>query len=505
MRRVLLVVCALAASAAASAGLVGCGSSEGGAAQALPEAGAGPDSSVAVDSGGPERDAGGGIVVVDGDAPVSNHSFDTARRVPVNPTAALDGKLADAKTKDYYSFKAKKGERLLIETVAQALSSTGNGFEPSIIDTVVTVYDPSRKPIAQSDDEHPNDSSDSSLMFVALADGLYYYTVEDCNSAYGSHCASPDGIRSFEYRTYVLDVDRTTRPETFAGSGQDGTPAKARDVTYATYPSGGPGSYNFSIIDGQFSNAGETHVFRFIPPTDVKAGADLRVHADFYVQPTGTNNGNGSTSNVTSWVTDESGAVIAKADEANYGDSRNPTNGPLALSVPVTLGKTYWLYVQSDAVVAGPADYYFLVHWLAASWLRGTLEREGATAKGANDSLESAETLPKFSWAPAGAYGVDGDLVAGDEDWFAVDALAGATKATFGCDGARVGSGLLGLSAELFDANHKSLGAFGPEPLTSDVGVTAAVSQGHHFLKVSAAGQAASVNGTFYSCWVSFR
>lgn len=502
MRRVHLVVLAVAAFAVANAGIFGCGSSGDGAAPMLPEAGARPDGSVVADAGGAERDAGG---AVDGDARVPNHSFDTAVAVPVNPTAPFDGELADAKTKDYYSFAAKKGERLLIEAVAQALSSTSNGFEPSIVDTVVTVYDPKRKQIAQSDDGHPRDSSDSSVMFVVPTDGTYYFTVGDCNSAYGSGCASPEQIRSLEYQTYVLDTDRAAWPEAFAGSGQDGTPAKARDVAYVASQSGGPGTYNFSIVDGQFSRAGEMHVFRFTPPADAIAGADRRIRAEFYLQSIGADNGNGSTANVTSWVTDDTGAVIAKADQANYGDTRNRTNGPLGLSLPVTLGKSYWLCVQSDAVVAGPADYYFLIHWLGADWLN-TLEREGATAKGANDSPESAETLStNFSWTAAGAYGVDGDLVAGDVDWFRVDALRGATKATIGCSGARAGSGLLGISAEFFDANQKSLGAFGPEQVTADLLAAVPVSQGQYFLKVSAAGQAASVNGTFYACWVLYR
>lgn len=494
--------------------LGGCGSSSDdgtGPGSGGSDAGAGADSggggaagqAGAGGAGGAAGQAGAGGVGGAGGSS-GGSPFDSASSIDVNPAAPTQGELADVGAKDYYTFTAVKGERLAVVVNAQSLANpNGDGYDPAVIDAVVTVFDAGHTAIAQADDAWPRYETDPTLFFEAPADGQYYFTVEDCNSAFpGGACADPNGITTFDYETFIADVDNLTTPEVYAGGSQDGTTAKAVDVPYAVPAGYSAGDYGFYTIDGDFAAAGETHVFRFTPKTDTGVVSGQRAHAEFWLQPMGPDNGDGSTANVTLWVTDGGGTVLSKADQQYYG--HDSPNNPMYLTVPVTLGGTYYLYVQSDATTSNPTDYYFISHFVG-SYYYGTLEAEGATASGANDTRATAEVLTAVPGTTA--YVVDGDIVPGDVDWFEVDAPSNVTQLGFSCEAARTGSGLRGFTAEAFDANGTSLAKVGPEPTnpTSDLSSQAvAVTPGKIYLSVSAASQDATVTGTFYHCGVYY-
>ncbi len=443
-----------------------------------------------------------------------NHSFATATPVTVNgsPTSAT---LGGINTTDYYSFTAKAGERIYVAALAQALATgMGNGNDATIIDTVVTVYDSTMKQIAQDDDDWPRTGTDSALYFVAPADGTYYVTVQDCNGAFGPmNCAMASGVTTFDYQILVADVGKLSFPETTAASTQDGTTAKAQTLSYKLPMGGKAGQYSFDVVDGLFTAAGQTHVYSFTPPADTSVTAGQRAHAEFWVQPVGPNNGDGSTANVTMWVTDSSGTKIwSRADQANYKDGDNQTDGPLNLSVPVTLGQQYFLFIKSDATTSAPTtDYYFVEHFVG-SYFYGDVEAEGATGTAMNDTMATAQKLATPMGGTAGTFFVDGDVAtASDVDWYEVDPATTSKTAYLECSSARRGAGTQGFTATLYGADGTTvIGALGPEasPPAVDLyksGLTLPASPTKAFLKVSATGQDATDLGTAYLCTVQYQ
>ena len=99
----------------------------------------------------------------------------------------------------------------------------------------------------------------------------------------------------------------------------------------------------------------------------------------------------------------DAGKVIAKVEQKNYSDGDNATNGPIDLSVPVTLGNTYYLYVQSDAAKSAPAtDFYFAEHY-AGTFYYGTAE----TLPDDNGEVAKAQALATPANATAGYFFVD--------------------------------------------------------------------------------------------------
>src|SRR5262249_4131715 len=145
--------------------------------------------------------------------------------------------------------------------------------EENIIDTVVTLYDSNKNVIAQDDDAWPRLNTDSALFTVLPATGQYYFSVEDCSSAFGTNagCAPVGQVTDFIYQVFVADVDKLNHPEVYAGTGQDGTTSKAVTVPYAVQDTM-TGDYGFYILDGDaFDMNGSTHVFSFTVPASLMA------------------------------------------------------------------------------------------------------------------------------------------------------------------------------------------------------------------------------------------
>jgi hypothetical protein len=432
-----------------------------------------------------------------------------------------EGHAKDQMSKDYFTFMGTAGERVLIsaEAVSQIMPAP-SPTEQNIIDTVVTLYDSNMNVIAQDDDAWPRINTDSALFTVLPTTGQYYFSVEDCNSAFGSNagCAPVGQVTDFIYQVFVADVSKLNHPEIYGGTSQDGTTSKGEAIPYAVQDQM-TGDYGFYIIDGDgFNTNPSTQVFSFQVPAALMPAAGTRPRFEFWLQPIGTNNGDGSTSNVTAWVTDMTGTnVIAKADQVNYKDGDNPDQ-PLELTAPVTPGNQYYLFVKDDAASPAAGDFFFFQHYVG-SYYGNPIETEGPGMTGMNDTAATAQVLTMNAQQP-GAYFVDGDIANNgmDVDWFQIDPPAGAKTVSAGCASLRSGSGVQGFTIEIDTAvgtaMPSKLAASTPEVANEDLSLPAAnamtplslpTGTTHAWLKLSATGQDPMNSGTSYRCGVTFQ
>jgi hypothetical protein len=434
-------------------------------------------------------------------------SFDNATDI----TGSIDvgtgtmATLVDTKTKNYYKLTLAAGDRLFIGTSTNAATVT----DGSVTDTVVTLYDANKTPLAQDDDGWPRNSTDSQLLTEAGAAGTYYITVEDCNSHSTSGCYPATGVTDLGYTLHVFHLNKLTSPEINAAAAQDGTIAHAQTIPYAVPSGGTAGNYGIYNIDGNFGTLGATHVYAFTPPAaTVLAGSRMRV--EFFVQPISATNGDGSTSNIKAWVTPSNGTtILAMADQSNYKDG-DSADGPLDLSVPVTKGAQYYLFVQSAATASAPAtDYYFIQHFVGQYWY-GTAELEGAAAMGINDTAQTAQPLTTPTGLTAGSFFADGNLSqTADVDWYEVDPPGGTKTASIDCGTYRRGSGVVGQTATLYAADGSTMiGTTGAETATADLSnssITIPANTTKAYLKISAKSVGSTANtGTYYTCSVFY-
>ncbi|HTR49487.1 MAG TPA: hypothetical protein VMJ10_02200 [Kofleriaceae bacterium] len=442
------------------------------------------------------------------DAAPNGASFATA----IDLTSALDstsgtmGMLPDTKTKLYYKLTLVAGDRIVAATQTNAEMTT----DGSVTDTIVTIFDSAETAIAQDDDAWPRFSTDSQVYFQATAAGTYYLTVDDCNAESSSGCYPASGVTDFKYTLFVDHTSSAGTRESYASSTQDGTTAHADKINYAVPSGDAAGQYGYYVIDGNFASTTATHVFQFTAPA-AKIDLGARNHVDFWVQPISAENGDGSTSNVKAWITAGNGVTIASsADQTNYKDGDNATNGPLNLTLPASEGVEYYLFVQNTATTSTPAtDYYFIQHY-AGSLYFGTAEGEGAGVTGMNDTVGTAQVLATPTGADAGSFFADGDIGgAGDVDYYEVDPPSGTTKAAMSCSSARQGSGVVGLTATLYAADGTTvIHTLGPETATADLidatEFTVPTGTMKAYMKVTATSQSAAVTGTFYLCSVAY-
>lgn len=230
-------------------------------------------------------------------------------------------------------------------------------------------------------------------------------------------------------------------------------------------------------------------------------GTDSR--ADFFVQPIGKDLGTGSDANVKVRITDATGTVVhASAEQVHHGDGRDLDNPPLDVSVPLTPGQTYYLFVENDGGTgANSSSFYFIHHYVGTYWY-GFAEEEGPTNSGHNDSLASSEYSQSFDGLP-NVYFYDGNLPGGTDSIGSIWSRPAATT-TIQCHAQRAGSGLRNFKAELFRANDASTVASATETATSDFFAQGAAPAGAYFLKLSAGSLESGIAGDYYRCVVAF-
>ena len=451
-----------------------------------------------------------------------NHDPANATPIMINGAATM-GTLNDYKTPDFYSFTGKAGERIFIQVTPTNISPT-SFTDPTLIDPAIALIDSTQmNQLTYQSGSTPYSGQDAVLWVQLPADGTYYIQVDDCNglftNAYPSNgCPNdPKGVTDFSYTLALADTSKLNSPEVLAAMTQDGTTAKADAVVYKASKTAG--TYIEATLGGDFKNATDTQVFKWIPPSDAKGAATGRPRADFYFQPiTGampTQGGDLSDASAKAWITDMTGTtILAAANQTNYG----PMTLPLDLSIPYTPGSTYYVFVQNTQAAGSPAkDFYFITHTLNELIDFAELEVAGMHT---NDTSATAETLTAQGSAKT-LFAVDGNISAPgsasmpDVDWFTFTVPAKVTMYGYQCDSARSGSGLGGFTLALFQSDGTTaIGTPAVETATADLyanpsALPAAVTPGTKmFAKLTAATQDASAmpnTGTQYRCYVFFQ
>ena len=438
----------------------------------------------------------------DGGPAGAGHTFATATTIPLDSATNARGTLVDVgTTKDYYTFQGTAGDRLVIVANAQSLAPMGTD-QATVVDTVVTLYDAAMTQIAQNDDAWPRQGTDSELFVILPTTGTYYVTVGGCQSAFTTGCGDAAMVTMRNYEVFVAHTSMLVAHEVNATTA-NATSATAAHVAYAVPMGGMTGAYGTVTLDGTFATAGATQVFAFTPPVDTRVDAGQRAHAEFWVQGN-TTAGDGSTAGTHIWVTGTDGTTIVAEETSTDYATGGAAGDPPHLSVPVTLGQQYYLFVQSTATTsAGATDYYFITHFVGAFYY-GTAEAE--SAPGANDTIATATALTTPAMAGAGLYFVDGDLAsATDQDWFTIALPTGTTQFALTCEAQRVGSGVRGLTASLATMDGTVLTGSTITETALDAAATAApvtipAGTTHLLIHVHAASQSATNTGTYYSC-----
>jgi hypothetical protein len=485
----------------------------------------GPTKSLTSDAGVTPHDAGFTTPVdagVDaGPADAGPFANATAITIDSQPTS---GTLQDVMTPDYYSFTGKAGQRLAITATAH---TANNATDETITDTVVTLYLPDMATVyAQDDDEWPRYSSDSQLFTELPMDGTYYYTVEDCNGAFGPvNCAPAANVTTFDYTTAVVDLTAAMAETTGVAQG-----STAPAAPYVVAQGATAGNWAFDVLDGDFTELNGVQVISFTPPTTTAVTTGARMRAYFWLQPIGSMNGDGSKANVSLTVKDASGNVVATADQANYKDGDNTMgDGPMTLTFPLfnmapqatpvaapsTLGQAYTLEIKNEAAAyAASTNYYFMEHAVGGIDY-GTPEVE-FPGDHTNDTSATAEALTQPSAAVKALF-ADGDIVnttgTPDVDWYSFSVPTGTSKFQFACDAARAGSGLQGFQASVLASNGTTSLSRLTESLppvldlenSTSGGTVSVAGNSKLFLRVSATGQDAVNTGTYYSCGIYFQ
>lgn len=414
----------------------------------------------------------------------------------------LDDALDPTGDVDWYKFEGKKGQ-LVVVAVATSQTLKGTPQDGTILDTILTLYGPDKKPYALNDDgDAGTNNNDSQIRTVLPADGTYYVQVQECqtwlpnNPDKGSTCNGDAEKEDVDYKIYGYVSDPTKETTVITDKEPNDTTATAVPLAYKLNPTSTlKGAYYADVIFGSFTSISDVDVFKFTVPADAPV-SDGRATVYFDADKDGPD-GNGSTAGPgIAWLASEVSptVVIAQVDMAKG-----------TLSVPLAFGSTYYLYVQHGPEKAGSNDFYVYQHYVGGS---GTLE----TNEAGNDTFATPETpkVNKNSTSGISYYYVAGDLVGGAKDvdhWqFAVPANAGDTTLSLYCWAGAQGSGLRNMTAALLNATGAAVTGIKSsekDGFFSATGIT--VKAGEKLTaKITAELQDPKVMGSFYSCQFVF-
>lgn len=439
-----------------------------------------------------------------------NDSFEEAIDIEVyEPGTQLEltvGEFAPVETDaDYYKFTGKKGDPLLIFTVAKTDVNSPDPFADGYPDVVVTLFDQDQKQIAQNDDPIPRSTQDSSLYTVLPADGTYFIKIEEFCQVLGA--AAPncdqayfDSIVEPLYGVAIAKLDP-------ASDGTVGEPAVDDDMPIAVDPAeyvqndDGTGYYAITF-NGSFKSASDVDVYTFNVANDIPI-ADGRGIAHFELFPTGVD-GNGSTVPTGKiWIEDKLGVRIAQADSLHL----DPIDG-YPIEAPITFGEDYTLHVESGGD-PGTNPFYFVLHYRSGSNPVETADTDPVVMN--NNTIDKAELLPTLMSGGGFEGGfISGDITVGDVDYYELEAVPAAGDLVFAtCSAQRAGSGLRNLKLTILNGDTMAPipGATATETAdaTANLGNDGIDLAGATkvVLKVEAT-QDLMVLGTYYSCGVVF-
>lgn len=402
-----------------------------------------------------------------------------------------EGDLSQPGQEDYYRFEGFKGQVLWIDIDAQDIDQVS--FDPTYIDTVVTLFTEDDKKLAQNNNPTEFSTADSRLYTILPEDGIYCLRVAECNSVVsnpGANCSSdPARISSTFYEMNVFELiddgigdSNTADPE----AGND--PASASEVDFVQSDTG---NYFSAYLWGYYDTVDDIDVFKFTLPADVPVPFEARAHANFTAFASGTNGTGSSLPTGELLVFDPADMLVpvARLDPSKSED----------LQVPLVLDKEYWLFVNRPAGTAEENDFYFISAF--PGW-GNPLEVDDV----ANTDPATPEPL---TFSDADSAFIEGDILPiTDLDHFEVDVPGGNSLVTAVCASRTRGSGLRQMKLSILGEDGNLLNAAATDIETSvalafaqDIPVG---SNTKVVLRVEAAMQADDTSGAYYQCGVHF-
>lgn len=428
--------------------------------------GGGGDQDAGRDAGSGSDDAcatcvpdGGGIDT--GVAGDGNDTFAEADALTLG--TAVSGVINPPGDLDYYRFEGTAGQWILIDTQANT------DDDPTMVDTVVTLFDASMRRIAENDDGYPRANPDSELIVRLPATGTYYVLVQEW-STWSDEAA--EGSPAYTYELLVDELSDDLAAVTIdAETGDD--PASAQAV------SGGA----FNVIAGLLEDATDVDVYsiRFPPggPYDFSV----------FLVPTG-DTGNGST-------VVPARLSVANADGTQILARIDP--GEIVELSPSLRSGEHLLLVEHGGT-AGANDFYVIKAFRGADNPRELME---AT----NDVPATPEVLT-FSGNPNAPEGftrrsafILAALGDGDVDHFGID-VAASEQVRVVCGSRSAGSGVIDLEITLLDATGTTTVASATETATEAALIDAVTvpSAGRYLVRLTKASQDSVVMGDFVRC-----
>lgn len=388
-----------------------------------------------------------------------------------NATPALDPPNTDV---DFYKFTATKGPW---DFFTQTNPNNDSGVH---IDTVITLFDSSKKQIARNDDGFPRTGTDSTLSTILQADGEYYVKVEEfCSSDLATTPCPADYFTNITDNTYFLAAVPLTKEAVHLSElpevEPNDTSATATMFGYNPVPMK-TGSYYLSVVWGDMQTLGDEDWLSFTIPADVTTTVPIsatqnlpgRVSAGITIPPPSTA-GNGSDLNlgVVDVVDSADMSVVGRLDFTN-----EPTDGTRSeMSIPLQLNHQYFIHMKAGnySATGGAGKFYFFEQSAASG---NPIEGELLPTPVTNNSVATAEALTGGALNGGGTgFFVEGDLPAGDVDYFKVTIPSAGTKASVFCSGERMGTGLRTLKATLLDATGTNTIGTDTESATHDLGI----------------------------------
>jgi hypothetical protein len=421
------------------------------------------------------------------------------------PGPDVTGTIADpTKSECYYKIDGKKGDHLWLLTTAKA-----DITDDTYLDTVITLFDSSKKQLAENDDPEFGLSNDAELYTVLPADGTYYVRIADCNFVKGaSSCTPASGITHKDFTLNAMTLEYQWAAA--EGAEPNDTQDKSTVLPYLKGSSGD--AYLPSLGYGLFDTTTDVDVFTINIPSDLTLASNERAVGQVLPLIPGTS-GNGSTGPVGKiYVVDPADPNHHFAEiDATVGVDPSKSLVP-DISVPLKVNTPYYLYVTRTSGTAGNNEFYYFQHYVYSSNPLETAEGAGASFTPKNDTPATAFALTASTSGPS--YFIEGDISASaDVDYFSAAVPTGLTDFTVSlvCGAQRSGSGLRGLKLSVFKSDGTTL-------LVTDSTVTEAATTDARLkelalgtektkivLKVEATQtQDANVTSTFYRCGVHF-
>jgi hypothetical protein len=377
----------------------------------------------------------------------TNESFDTAR-------ALEDGKpiyqhLFDATQADYYKWEAKAGHFYVMQT----------DYGPFSPDNIITVYDPDRHAIARNDEGQifSGDHIDARVIVRATRDGTYFAKVEDEVTPPEAFDGMFNAPLNYSFKITEIHADTPG----FALEVSDATPKSA-----ALQPDD-QGKMSYVTLLGELGKDDEDSFALSGVAGDALIGALLPTGAD----------GDGSSA-------DKVGVSVVAEKDQHVVAAIEHDRGQLNIHPPVGEG-SYTVHVNAHG---DPGDNGFYAIDVVL------LKDNPRESDAANDAPDDAQDV-----ALTTQNGHRGLLLShlpeSDVDYYKFSATKGGSI-LIGCEGESGGSGVRGLTAELFDSPAHSL-AKAQETSTANLLIDGVMVQqtGTHYLKLSSTTPAASADG----------